>query len=135
MWLDGHSASGVDHGSVSRPGSTLLAVMLKASGTGAPWARGQGGKGSDHTATARGERLPPAPSQRNRPTRGDGFVGEALPRRYVELVDVSRQRSQRVLVARHRVWAAVDARHDVGALAVDVGVPVEVAAGAELLDE
>ena len=33
MLLDGQSASGVDHGSVSRPGSTLLAVMLKASGT------------------------------------------------------------------------------------------------------
>ncbi len=30
--LLGHSASGVDHGSASRPGSTELAVMLSASG-------------------------------------------------------------------------------------------------------
>ena len=39
------------------------------------------------------------------------------------------------LVAGVRVRAAVDARDDVDALAVDVGVAVEVAVGAELLDE
>jgi hypothetical protein len=51
MWLDGQSPSGVAHGSVSRPGSTLLAVMLRASGTYPP------GKTSDGA----GGILPPAP--------------------------------------------------------------------------
>ena len=50
-------------------------------------------------------------------------------------MDVARLGSQGHRLARVRVAAAVDARHDVGALAVDVDVAVEVAVGAELLDE
>ena len=52
--LLGHSPSGVDHGRVSRPGSTELAVMLNASGTSLP----------GNSATARGELVPPAPLRR-----------------------------------------------------------------------
>ena len=50
-------------------------------------------------------------------------------------MDVARRRGERDRVAGVRVAAAVDARDDVGALAVDLGVAVEVAVRAELLDE
>ena len=65
-------------------------------------------------------------------------VAEALARLDVERVHVAGLRRDEDRVAGVRVRAAVDARDDVDAvleLAVDVGVTVEVAVGAELLDD
>src|SRR5690606_2486217 len=66
--------------------------------------------------------------------RGDG-LREALARLDVEGVHVLRDRSHHDRVARIGVVAAVDARDDVDALAVELRVAVQVAVGAELLDD
>ena len=62
-------------------------------------------------------------------------LDEALAGLGVEGVHVLLDGGDDHLVAGVRVDAAVDARHDVDAVAVDLGVTVEVAVGAELLDD
>src|SRR6187431_2539204 len=67
--------------------------------------------------------------------RDDGSVVEALAGLDIERVHVARGRGEGDRFTGVRVTTAVDARDDVGALAGDVGVAVEVAVRAELLDE
>src|SRR5690606_12566562 len=67
--------------------------------------------------------------------RDDRLVVQAHTRLDVEGVDVTGGGRQGDRLACVRVVAAVDACDEVGALAVDVGVAVEVAVSAELLDQ
>src|SRR5688572_14286703 len=126
MRLEGQSPSVVDHGSDSSPGSTLLAVMLSASRIGLPPG------GGNRNAPRKVIDLPRRGCWCLRGARDDRRVVQARPGLEVERVDVAGSRRERDRLSRVRVVASVDARHDVGALAVDVGVTVEVAVCAEL---
>src|SRR5690554_556917 len=122
MVSSGHRSSGRLHGRSSSAESTVAEVMLRL--MRAP------------------NQLPIEPVEilRSRPARSadyldvDGSI-QAQAGLAVEDVDVVRLRKDEHLVAGVRVVASIHARHDVDAGAVNLGVAVQVAVGAEFLDD
>src|SRR5690349_13804381 len=123
------SSSGRFQGRSSSAGSTVASVMFTDPAMGA--SRG----GSRAKALCRSPASGLRQSEDGSWGSVDDRAAEALARLRVEGVDVARLRRDVDRVARVRVDPAVDTADDVGALALDLRVAVQVAVGAELLDE